>query len=231
MPALPDPAAEALPAPQPATGVANIQPPSPHLVGHAGAFLERAGGELEQASEVVRQTNAHYDALFAEDGLNRLKARAAGLEYGDPQNGVAGYRNETGANAIGQKFADDYQQRLKDVSSDIAGGLQNDQQRQLFQQRADVFGLHFRAQLSSHQAQQAQKFADATDDNSLKAEYANAATDPYNEMAAQTSMARINGILSARQVRTGEPQDAARQQAVQTVLGIRTHAMMNTNPY
>src|SRR5258707_741183 len=108
MPALPDPAAEALPAPQPATGVANIQPPSPHLVGHAGAFLERAGGELEQASEVVRQTNAHYDALFAEDGLNRL---------------------------------------------------------------------------------------------------------------------------SARQVRTGEPQDAARQQAVQTVLGIRTHAMMNTNPY
>ena len=231
MPALPDPAAEALPAPQPATGVANIQPPSPHLVGHAGAFLERAGGELEQASNVIRQTNAHYDTLFAEDGLNQLRQRANSLEYGDPQSGTPGFRTVSGANAIGEKFSADYQQRLKDATSDIAGGLQNDQQRQLFQQRADVLGGQFQAQLLSHQAQQSQKFADATDDNAIKTELSSVATDPYNEMGAQSSLARINGIFSARQDRTGEPQDANRQRAVQDLFGIRTHAMMNTNPY
>lgn len=232
MPALPEPTALGeLPTPQPATGVAQIQGGSPFLVGHAGAFLERAGGALSRASEVIRQTNLHYDTLFAENSLNELKGRAAGLEYGDPQNGVPGFRNAMGANAVGQKFTDDYQQRFKDVTSDIAGKLQNDQQRQLFQQRADVYGMHFQAQLSAHQAQQAQAFGNATDDGALKTELAQVAVDPYNEIAAQASSARINGVLDAKQARTGEPQDTTRQQWTQTALAVRAHAMMNDNPY
>src|SRR6266404_3027303 len=232
MPQLPEPTALGeLPTPQPATGVAQIQPGSPYLVGHAGHFLERAGGELTQASELIRTTNLRYDTLFAENSLNELKGRAAGLEYGDPQNGVPGFRNAMGANAVGQKFTDDYQQRYKDVATDIAGRLQNDQQRQLFQQRADVYGMHFQAQLSAHQAQQAQAFGNATDEGALKTELAQVATDPYNEIGAQSSYARMNGVLDAKQERTGEPQDAAKQQWMATALAVRTHAMMNDNPY
>ena len=203
MPTLPDASALGeLPTPQPATGVAQIQPGSPHLLLHAGAFFERAGGELDQAANVIQQTNLKYDNLAAEDASNQLSAQRMDLEWGPN-----GFRNVMGKGVTDPAYTKDYVQRLRDASSGISDGLANDQQRRLFQMRADARATEFRGQLLQHQSQQTQVFQKNVFDSTVSTELANIASHPEYEsgedsklgnQAMQFSVPRINAAIDAQ---------------------------------
>lgn len=227
---IPEVTASGTPAPQPAGGVARAQPSSLRAAGIPGQFLQHAGGELQTAGDIINRTNLHYDTLGAEDAINQLHEKSIDLE----RNPQSGFRNVQGSGAIGQQFFDDYTGRLKDAAKAISENLPNDQQRQLFIQRAPVLANQFRAQLLSHQAQETEKFAANTESSTVKLELGSIAANPDNDILMQTSLARINGILDQRAARTNQPPAEiaeARQQILAAAWGSRIHAMMDRNPY
>lgn len=217
------------PAPQPNRQVAQYEPPNFRTVGMAGSIVEGAGNELGQAAQILDQTNAKYDAIAADNALNKLQTTKASLEF-DPQSG---FTTAKGANAVGPEFLQNYQGQFKDAVSQIGDGLQNQQQKQMFQQRAQMAGSQFQSSLLAHQAQQTTIYANDTDDASVKNALNDIAAHPYDDNAYQTNMNIANNALNSKASRSGYSApmiDNARTALTSAALSSRTSGMMQDNP-
>src|ERR1700757_538699 len=123
MPQLPDFTALGKVEPTPDLNVARVQPSNIRMAGIPGSIMEQSGRELQQAGDIIQQTNLHFDGIAAEAGINQYHSQALTLQH-DPQSGFA---NQHGQNAIGPRFYEDSMQRLHDQQQQIRDGLQNDQ--------------------------------------------------------------------------------------------------------
>ena len=167
----------------------------------AGETIARSGRDLEEASNVVAATNANQDQKVAQAAGNALAQQRVSLEF--DQN--TGFRNAKEGQAVGQQFVDGYGTKFTDAASSIRDSLANDNQRQIFDQHAQVQGLQYKAALLAHQAQETDKFNDSTDNSSLDLALKAMATAPSNEMSFQTSLSQINGTLDSMGKRKGLP--------------------------
>ncbi|CAB5220649.1 LT_GEWL domain containing protein [uncultured Caudovirales phage] len=189
------------PVPQAGGGVASYEPPNWRQVGMAGETISRSGRDLEEASNLVAATNANQDQKVAQAAGNALAQQRVSLEF--DQN--TGFRNAKEGQAVGQQFVDGYGTKFTDAASSIRDSLANDNQRQIFDQHAQVQGLQYKAALLAHQAQETDKFNDSTDNSSLDLALKAMATAPSNEMSFQTSLSQINGTLDSMGKRKGLP--------------------------
>lgn len=217
------------PAPQPNRQVASYEPPNFRTVGVAGQMVQGAGSELTQASQIIEQTNAKYDAIAADNALNQLQDRRSSLEF-DPQTGFTAAK---GANAVGQQFLQDYQGKFQNAASEISDGLANEQQKQMFQQRAQMAASQFQSSLMAHQAQQTTAYANDTDDASVKNALNDIAAHPYDDNTYQTSMQVANNALNSKASRSGYSApviQSARDSLTSVALASRVGGMMQDNP-
>jgi hypothetical protein len=217
------------PAPQPSAGVAQYEPPNPRFAGLAGQIVQGAGNELQQAGDIIAQTNQKYDAISAEDAFNKLKTTAANLEF-DPQTG---FKQAQGANAVGQDFNKAYTQQFQDAVSQIGDSLANQQQKQMFQQRAQIASGQFQSSLLSHQAQQTTVFANNTDNATVQNGLKNIAAHPYDQLVYDTEMNGINATLAGKFSRNGYSSDMAKAEQskiTSAALSSRTQGMMMDDP-
>lgn len=217
------------PAPQPAQGVAQYEPPNPRFAGLAGQTLQGAGNELQQAGEIIAQTNQKYDTISAEDAFNKLKQTTATLEF-DPQTG---FKQARGANAVGQDFNKTYTQQFDDAVSQIGDTLSNQQQKQMFQQRAQIAAGQFQSSLLQHQAAQTTVFANDTDNATVQNGLKNIAAHPYDQTVYDTEMNGINATLAGKFSRNGYSSDMAKDEqskVASAALSSRTSGMMLDDP-
>jgi hypothetical protein len=222
------------PTPQAISSVAtyNVQDTSA-----AGRQLAAAGSQLSQASDIILSTNKRYDELAAEDAYNKLQEQGTTLQY-DPN---AGFKNVQGSGAIGQTFYKDYTERFSGAAKSLSEGLENDQQRQMFNKRAQIAALQYRSALLQHQAHQTEVFATNTEDNTVKVELRNMAANPTSDEIFQTGLARINGVLDAKGSRLGLPPaetEALKGQRLDAAWSTRILSVangipgvVNSNPY
>lgn len=203
----------------------------------AGQELSGAGREIQQAGDIVSQTNDRQDAIVAQSAANSLRQAAIGLQY-DPNNGFANVKE---GGAVGQQFVDTYTQKINDAAQAIRGNLTTPQQQQIFDQHAGVVGLQYKQALLEHQAKQTDAFNDTTDNDTVQLALRSAAARPMDDLSFQTSLAQINGTIDSMGKRKGLPQqavDSLKGQYFDAAYNTRIMAVMNgvpgvvqSNPY
>lgn len=214
---------------QPRASVATYDLPNYRTAGMAGQDIEGAGNALSQAGAIIEQTNQKYDAISAEDAFNQLKEKAGALQF-DPQTGFAQAR---GGNAVGQEFNKAYTDQFDGAVAAIGDSLQNQQQKQMFQQRAAIASGQFQSSLMQHQAQQTTVFANATDDSTINNGLSAIAANPYDQTRYDTEMMNINHSLAANFQRNGYSAamaDESRTKITSAALASRVGGMMLDDP-
>lgn len=215
------------PAPRPSSGVASYSPVSSAATGQ---LIQGAGAELAQGGNELQQANTKYDALAAEDAYNQLQTQAATLKL-DPNKGFV---NVQGKGAIGADFYNDYTNQFQEASKSVSDALSNDQQKQMFQQRAAIAANQYRSDLLSHQAMQTEKFASNTEDNTIQVELRNMGANPGNQQIFDSGMARINATIDGKVGRLGLPpaqSEEMKGQVLDAAWSTRILTTLNHDPY
>jgi soluble lytic murein transglycosylase-like protein len=210
---------------QPSMGVAQYEPPNPRFAGLAGQIVQGAGNELQQAGDIIAQTNQKYDAISAKAAINQLQTAKANLEF-DPKTGFTQAR---GANATGQEFNQTYTQKFDDAVSQISDGLQNNQQKQLFQQESQILAGQYQSSLLQHQAKQTVQSANDTYTDTIKNAISNAASHPFDQTVSDVATNDMNNAMAGHfslNGYTSSMADAERAKNASALLSARTQGMM-----
>lgn len=179
------------PVPQASEGVAEYQPPNWRQVGMAGQILSSAGNEIQQAGEIVAQTNLQQDQISALDGANRLKQATLQLEQ-DPQNG---FLNVKGNGVVGPDFVKNYTDQYNNQVKAIGESLANDNQRRIFQQHAQVVGLMYQSHLLHHQSVETALFNKETQKAQVDIGLNNIAAHPMDDHTYDAEMLNISNSV------------------------------------
>lgn len=131
----------------------------------AGAALGQAGDVLERARyEAIEQANA----LRVDDALNQATEAALRLQS-DPKEGYTAAKGYDALNRqSGMPLADEYTGKLDQTFSQIASGLGNDRQRQMFTARANNVRTQFYGQAMRYEGEQQQSYTLSVREASVK---------------------------------------------------------------
>lgn len=211
------------PTPQPAGQIATYEPPNWRGIGMAGATISSAGRDLGDASRIVEASNDRQDALVAQSASNLLSQQRISQEY-DTKNG---FKSVLGANAVGQKFVDTYTQQFQASQQSIRDNLENENQKRIFDQHADVQNLQFQSSLLQHQSVQTEKSNDQTYQDFLQLALKQVAinadqgltvgTDGSvqdNNIPFKLQMAQIEGTIDSMAQRRGWLDDQGKPNAI-----------------
>lgn len=177
--------------------------PTPRPAGGVAQYQSVEGQGLLRAAEIVERTNNEQDDIVATAAANRLHEESNVLEFDTDK----GFRNKKEGAAVGNGFVDTYREGFGDAARKIRDGLENDNQRRLFDRRAEIRGLQFKAALLSHQAEQTDRFNDTTANHSLELALRDMAQRPNNEMAFQQGLIGINATIDGIAKRKGRGPD------------------------
>ncbi len=161
----------------PGTGVATYEPPNWRTLGLAGQLVEKTGGEVEQAAQVMGQLNARQDDYVAQDAANKLRAAAVGLQV-DPDTG---FENKRGGEVVGPQFRDNYMQQYQDKQQEIASTLTTDQQRKTFALHSAVIANQFQSNLLQHQAKATFDFNNEVNQTAIGTATKDAIAHPFDD--------------------------------------------------
>lgn len=141
--------------------------PTPRVVNPLGVQEATvAGRQISAMGEAgARATGAAFDiALKAQQEANTVRADDAITQLQETANRLTlnkdrtGYRDQVGINALqrpdGKSLADEFGGKLDEQIEAFSTGLGNDEQRRLFRSRAQQIATNFRAQVSTHEAQE-----------------------------------------------------------------------------
>lgn len=195
MPILPDFTAVDRAQAQPSGGVAGYRPNQGPDVG-AGV---QAGRDMQQAAEILAESNARQDAMLAQSKANDLANIGLKLEN-DPKGGL---RSVQGAGVVGKQFVDTYTQKFKDAAQAVRDTLQTDQQKAMFDRHVEVQSLRYQSSLLQHQAQQTKVFNDKTDNDTVRLAIDAIARDPTNVLTYGSKVAEIETTLKGYAQRNG----------------------------
>lgn len=149
-------------APEAAPNFREQNPIDGNVLGAGARQVQQAGEALVNAGatmEVLRkQALDQANALRVDDALNQATEQALRLQH-DPKEG---YTTQKGYAALkrdsGQPLADEYTGRLDESFGQIAGSLGNDQQRRMFQMRANNIRTQFRGSAMQYEAKEGQDY-------------------------------------------------------------------------
>ena len=159
MPKLPDASAfGARPTPQPNLGVVSISAGDEGAMNAPAAQVIKAGGDMEQAANQTFAANKEFEAkakieqhkldtVRAEEAFNKLREHELDLQQGDD-----GYTKVKGINAISNPVLQTYSKRYADRVAELASTLTTDDQRTMFNARAQAAGVGYREGILRHLA-------------------------------------------------------------------------------
>ncbi len=217
------------PVPQPTGAVARYEPPNWRQVGMAGQAISGAGRDLEETANILAAAKERQDQLVAQSAANSNNQAAVSQQY-DPKTGWA---NAKEGQAVGQPFIDTNLERFKTSASGIREGLQNENQKNIFDQHVQFQQSKFQAALLAHQAHETDKFNSSTENATLNNTLASMARDPNNELNFQTGLEQINGTIEQSVQRQGLPdavKDELKRKYLVAAYGSRIDSLARGSP-
>lgn len=165
MPRLPDVTSfGARPTPQPNLGTVSIGAGNEGAMAAPGQQMVRSGQQLEQVGDQIYGANKEFEAKLearakieqhkldtvrAEDAFNKLREHELELAAGD-----SGYTKVKGIDATSTPVLQTYSKRYGDRVKELHDSLNTDDQRMMFNSRAQAAGLGFKEGLLRHLAAQ-----------------------------------------------------------------------------
>lgn len=201
---LPDLNAQERPIPQPGTGLAQYrsdfggQEQAGQMLARTGSEIERAGNEVFHAAKVEQEK---IDTLKAEDAFTKLRARQLDLTMGDKE----GFDRLKGAAAVNTPILKDWGKKFQDSATDIESGLQTEDQKLKFRQRAQIAGLQFQESILRHTAKESDVYAKEVFDGTVAIETRQATASWQEPAQIGLSIERINNAVTAQGQRNGWP--------------------------
>lgn len=201
---LPDPAKQERPIPQAGTGIAQYRSDfgGPEAAGQAlaraGQQIEHAGDEMYRAAKVEQDK---IDTMKAEDAFSKLRQRQLDLTMGEQE----GFDRLKGAAAVNTPILKDWSKKFQDTAVAIEGGLQTEEQKVKFRQRATVAGLQFQESILRHTAKESDVYAKEVFDGTVAIETRQATAMWQEPAQVALSLERINNAVRAQGERNGWP--------------------------
>jgi len=166
MPRIPSVEGSARPIPQPSGSIARIGAgdadsltAEARVTAQQGGMLMQVGDQLaarqKEFDKEVEREQLRVDTLRAEDAMTKLREKQLALSLGD-----GGYTKVQGTAALSRPLLKDYGDMFDAEVRGMMGELGNDQQKELFRQRAQVVNLQYREGILRHlatESKQAQK--------------------------------------------------------------------------
>lgn len=168
--------------------------------------LAALGQGIGAVGEAMAREQQRADELRVEEAFNQLRERQLDLTLGQQ----TGYTNVKGRNALpanGEPLSQRYMTQFKGVSDELAAGLGNDRQKELFGRYATRAGLEFRGGLMRHEDQELDNWRKQTVDGVFAVESDNAAKNWNNPEAINLSRSRIDLNLANMRDADGLPAD------------------------
>ena len=209
--------------------VARPQPSNIRMAGIQGSLVREAGGELQQAGDAIQAGNLKMDTIAAEAAVTKATQARLALEF-DPDTG---FRNAQGQAATSPQFQKDFTDRFANQVSGISDGLDNDQQRQIFNRNVQVQTTQFQSSLLSHVAQQSDKFVEEAYTGKRQTLLADIASHPMDEAGFQANLAQLSGNTDLMNAHKHLPQqyvDMLKQQDLSAAWSSRVLAVNETDP-
>ena len=209
--------------------VARPQPSNIRMAGIQGSLVREAGGELQQAGDAIQAGNLKMDTIAAESAITKATQARLNLEF-DPNNG---FRNVQGQPATSQEFQKDYTNRFANQVSGISNGLDNDQQKQIFNRNVQVQTTQFQSSLLSHVAQQSDRFVEQAYNGKRATLLADIASHPLDDASFAANLAQLSGntdLMNSHKHLPSEFVDSLKQQDVSAAYSARVLAVNETDP-
>ena len=181
-------------------------------------FGASLGKSLEVTSQALMAAKLHTDHAQAmngvNDGLNRLQQLAKSTDVDPDTNQPMGYLNRQGpaADGIGQEFKADWEENV----NDIRDGLQNDEQRTLFDRAMQKHVLAYDTAINEHEWKQKLDLSGATTKATMD-QSLNSISQNYNipELVSTHIDAGISAIQTNAALNGFKPDDPVVQNLVQ----------------
>lgn len=193
----------ARPTPEPASGIARYRADVPELEA-PGQALMSAGRQLDSDSEKLfaayKQEQAKVDTLRAEDAYTQLRNQQLQMTFGP-----GGYATLRGQDAVLGPDVEARKAVFEEAAKKIAETLGNDDQRRLFQMRAQIAGTEYQEGFLRHQLKERNVWATDVTNNGVQSElnqisalYARPGFDPIGTAnATSASLVRMKALIES----------------------------------
>jgi hypothetical protein len=121
-----------------ASGIDQVAMPS------VGGYDSIAGG-INEFGRAMNRVKVQDDTVQAEAGINQYRQKLLDLENGDE-----GFKRIKSSGVVNGTVYKDYMGDAQTFADEITQGLGNDEQRELFKRRADVYQLQYGSNLTVH---------------------------------------------------------------------------------
>ena len=197
-----------------------------------GAALTQVGGQVanegDRLFQIAKQEQEKTDTIKVEDAWNQYKNHALDLTTG--QNGLL---TTQGADAVNGNLLEKSTASLADARKRIALSLGNDEQRQRFEQRANITDLQTKQSVLSHLAQQRPKYAELVFNGAFDAAKRAIAVDPTSESEflrqKDTLMLQADAHLDQNGIRDKGVRDSLREKLSDGLGVTRVDALLAAN--
>lgn len=144
-------------------------PEMPDIAGHQAQQVTRGLQQTANAaSAIVDDVTKEANQLRVEDSLLKLESEANRL-VSDKDIGFANLRGEAALKRPdGKPLTEEYGEKLRQQIDALSGELGNDQQRQMFMQRAGRIAVGFNRMAVQHEAREYNAYSDSVDDAMLE---------------------------------------------------------------
>lgn len=173
-----------------------------------GSALANAGNEIGAA---MKQEQKRINSAKVEDAFNQLRNAQLDLTNGE-QNG---FMNMRGGDAVKKPLLKDYSGMFTASAGQLAAGLDNDEQRQAFGQRANVAQSQFTQDILQHLYRENNVYQGQVVNATLDIERRTAAAKWDKPLEVESSLARIGAAVGAESKRLGLPEEAAQDMLLQ----------------
>lgn len=216
---------------RPATGIASYSVPNES---GAGTTLAQAGKAISNVGDeffgLVKKEEDRVNRTRAEEAFNKLRESQLDLTIGQEN----GFLNKRGSDAITQPLLKEYSDKLDNASKQIEQSLSNDQQRELYRQRAAISSLQFKEDLLKHIHNEGNTYAKQVYEGGVSVEVRNATARWQDPESVNLSIERINGLIDQEAERGGwspDQKEAERLKRVSQVHSAVIGQAIATNNY
>ena len=188
----------------------------------------RESEQFSQSSALALKAQEQHDIVRAEDATNRLRQKQVDLTFG-PQ----GFANLKGADAVNPPVLKAYGDQFDKAAVDLGATLDNNNQKQLFANRAQVAGVQLREDIARHVAQQSNVYADDVFKSRINTEIQVAASRAGAPDAAAVPLLNIDNAIYDYARRNGKPQewvDETKSKARSEMFSTMVDAQIVQNP-
>lgn len=205
------------------------QRPAPYAPGPAqvqtgaetvpGSALATFGATVSHLGQLIEVQQKHNDTVAAEDAFNKLREKQLDLSLGQD-----GFQHKQGKDAE-HGIITDYEKKFDDATAQISKSLGNDEQRQMFAQRAHIARQQYRNDLLSHVTQQQQAYARQVYKSGLTVEREQGASRWQDPAGVALSITRSGALIDQQAQREGWAPDAIKAAKAAQTSAIHTEVI------